>query len=710
MNCNYQKITHCSLHHFTDASESGYGVVTYIRTVNEEGKIYCNLVMAKSRVAPLKFVSIPRLELTAAAIGTKIAKQLKDELDIKIHEERFWTDSKVVLAYIKNTKKRFKVFVANRLHQIRTDSDVTQWYYIKTDDNPADDCSRGLSMKKSKRVKRWFNGPEFLWRSIETWVKENTTFDVEDNDAEGKTSVNVNLVGIKNDLLSTLESRISCWKKLKRVFGYIILFVEKVKNRKASEESRRKSLLDVAILQKAEEIVLKLVQEQEFGSDIKNITHKKQNKADVLKNRTLQGLKPFIDNSGVMRVGGRLQNSSMAVECIHPAILPKGSAVSTMIVRDCHKRMAHSGRGGTMQEIRSNGYWIINCNALVGHVIYNCVICRSMRGKFGEKVMGNLPKDRVSEAPPFTYCGIDLFGPFMVKERRSVMKRYGALFTCIASRAVHIEVVTTMETDSFIMALRRMIARRGNVRTIRSDNGGNFIGADNELKRCFQEMDHKKIEHFLQDNGADWLIWNKNTPTASHMGGVWERQIRSARSILSSLLKTHGHSMNDESLNTMMTEVEAILNSRPLAVELLNDGSSINPICPSNILSMKSKVVMPPPGEFVQADIYCRKRWRRVQHIAEEFWSRWRKEFLVTLQERKKWTKNKRNFQVGDVVILKDDSQHRNHWPMALITKTHQDRNGDVRNVELKLGKRKSTGNVILERPISKIVLILESG
>ena len=119
-----------------------------------------------------------------------------------------------------------------------------------------------------------------------------------------------------------------------------------------------------------------------------------------------------------------------------------------------------------------------------------------------------------------------------------------------------------------------------------------------------------------------------------------------------------------------MTEVEAILSSHPLTVELLNDndGSSINP--------MKSKVVMPNPGEFVQADIYCCKRWCRVQHIAEEFWSRWRKEFLVTLQ--KKWATNKRNFQVGDVVILKDDSQHRNHWPMALNTKTHQDRNGDL--------------------------------
>ena len=182
----------------------------------------------------------------------------------------------------------------------------------------------------------------------------------------------------------------------------------------------------------------------------------------------------------------------------------------------------------------------------------------------------------------------------------------------------------------------------------------NFIGDENELCKAFNEMDHTKISNFLQGNGTDWLVWIKNTPTASHMGGVWERQIRSARNILSSLLKTHGRSLNDEALSTLMAEVEAVMNSRPLTVELLSDGNSLNPISPSNLLPMKSKVVMPPPGEFGRADIYCRKRWRRVQHISDEFWNRWQKEFLVTLQQSHKWGTNRRNFQTGDIVLLKE--------------------------------------------------------
>ena len=138
---------------------------------------------------------------------------------------------------------------------------------------------------------------------------------------------------------------------------------------------------------------------------------------------------------------------------MHPIILPKASKISNLIVQDCHKTVAHGGRSATIQEVRKTGYWIINCNALVRHIIYHCIRCRVMRGKLGEQIMGNLPKDRITEAPPFTYCGVDIFGPFLIKERRSELKRYGALFTCLASRAVHIEVVSTMETDSFIMAL-----------------------------------------------------------------------------------------------------------------------------------------------------------------------------------------------------------------------------------------------------------------
>ena len=245
-----------------------------------------------------------------------------------------------------------------------------------------------------------------------------------------------------------------------------------------------------------------------------------------------------------------------------------------------------------------------------------------------------------------------------------------------------------------------VIPRRGNIGTIRSDNVSNFIGAENELCKAFNERDHTKINYFLQDNETDWLVWIKNTPTASHMGGVWERQIRSARNILSSLLKTHGRSLNDEALSTLMAEVEAVMNSRPLTVELLSDGNSLNPISPSNLLTMKSKVVMPPPGEFGRADIYCRKHWRRVQHISDEFWNRWQKEFLVTFLAAvtKMVNKQKKLSNRG----------HRNHWPMAQIIETYPDINGNVQNVKIRIRTRSNVDNRILEQPISKLVLLLE--
>ena len=241
----------------------------------------------------------------------------------------------------------------------------------------------------------------------------------------------------------------------------------------------------------------------------------------------------------------------------------------------------------------------------------------------GDRKMADLPTDRMEEHPPFLLV---VFGPFMVNNKRAELKRYGALFTCLSSRAIHIETLNNMDTDSFILALRRFIGRRGNVRLMRSDNGSNFVGCRKEMKKALMEIDQTKVKGFLQSKGSDWITWHHNPPSASHMGGIWERQIRSARAILVSLLKTHGRSLDDESLTTLLIETEAIVNSRPLTTETLGDVTSVQPISPTNLLTMKSKVVLPPPGNFVKNDMYCRKRWRRVQHIANEFWNRWRKE------------------------------------------------------------------------------------
>ena len=325
--------------------------------------------------------------------------------------------------------------------------------------------------------------------------------------------------------------------------------------------------------------------------------------------------------------------------------------------------------------------------------------------------MANLPACRLKEAAPFTHCGVDMFGPFTVKQRRSTVKRYGAMFTCMAGRAVHIEVTFSLDTDSFILALRRLVARQGNIRSIYSDNGSNFTGAEQELKKAYMEMDDRKTQSFLLEQGGDWIRWHKNPPLVSHMGGAWEQQIHSTRAILGSLLKTHGKCLDDESLLTVMTEVESILNSRPLTVEVLNDPTCLQPLSPVNILTMKSKVVSPPPGEFSKPDICSRKWWGRIQHIANEFWSRWKKQYLQSLQECQKWEGKRRNFKIGHIVVVDQNIVSRNHRQMARITDVNSDKKGLARSVLLRMGDRSGNENSKreLEQPIDKIMLIMGS-
>ena len=205
-------------------------------------------------------------------------------------------------------------------------------------------------------------------------------------------------------------------------------------------------------------------------------------------------------------MGGRICKSVLEKNIQHPILMPRYCRTTQLIIEWCHNQVAHAGRGMTINAVRTSGYWVINCNAAVRSTISKCVRCKILRSKFQQQQMADLPKDRISEEPPFSYCGIDMFGPFTVKDGRKEKKRYGALFTCLSSRAVHIEVTHSMTTDSFIMCLRRFIGRRGYVRMIRTDN------ASAELIESFQEMDQVKIGEFLQQNGGEWICWKKSTP------------------------------------------------------------------------------------------------------------------------------------------------------------------------------------------------------
>ena len=310
----------------------------------------------------------------------------------------------------------------------------------------------------------------------------------------------------------------------------------------------------------------------------------------------------------------------------------------------------------------------------------------------------------------YTGCSFPLhrhgwFGPFYVKEGCKTLKRYGSIFTCLASHAVHLETLNTMETDSFISALRHFINRRGKVRKLCSDQGTNFVGARNELTDALQELNRDRVKGFLLTKECDWIDFSLNVPAASHMGGSWERLIRTVRSVLSVLLQEHGSQLDDEALRTLMTEAENVINSRPLTVENLSDHESPEPLTPNHLLTSKTEVVLPPPGCFERLDLYSRKRWRHVQFLANQFWIRWRSEYSSQFQQRRKWNTPQRDSRVGDIVLLQDDDLPRNQWPLARVTKVFPSKDGRIRKVQLLLareGRRK-----ILERPIHKTILLL---
>lgn len=328
--------------------------------------------------------------------------------------------------------------------------------------------------------------------------------------------------------------------------------------------------------------------------------------------------------------------------------------------------------------------------------------------------MADLPPERVKPSPPFTYCGMDCFGPFLVKQGRKVNKRYGLLFTCFSSRAIHVEMLDDMTTDAFISGLRCFIAIRGTVRQIKSDQGSNFIGAKNELKEALKEVNEERLAVFLSEKQCDFSM---NAPYTSHAGGVWERQIRTVRSILQATIELSSGRLDDASLRAFLYEAMNIINNRPLTIDNLNDPNSLEPLTPNHLLTMKSVKALPPPGTFVREDMYARKRWRHVQYLAEQFWSRWRKEYMANIATRQRWHAPRRNLHVGDVVMVQDDGLPRNEWRLGRVVDTTTDRDGLVRRVKINLGDRKlgKKGErlckpSVLERSVQRLVLLLEAG
>ncbi|VDI05824.1 Hypothetical predicted protein [Mytilus galloprovincialis] len=453
-------------------------------------------------------------------------------------------------------------------------------------------------------------------------------------------------------------------------------------------------------------LVVGVVQNEIFSDEIDCI----KNGRPLRGNSALLQLSPFIDNEGILRVGGRIKMANVQPDERNPILIPSKHWIATLIIRYFHQKIKHQGRQFTSGAIRTGGYWIVGEKRLVSSIIYKCITCRKLRGHTEQQKMADLPEDRVIPETPFTSIGIDTFGPWSVISRRTRggvanAKRWAIIFTCLVTRGVHLEVVEEMTSSSFINAFKRFIAIRGEVKLIRSDRGTNFVGATDQLGIDSINVEDGPIKEHLYDNGIEWHF---NSPHSSHMGGIWERMIKTTRSILDSMLsELPGKELSHEVLVTLLAEVSAIINSRPLTC-VPTDSDEPLPLTPNLIITQKPSVLIPKDVSFDCKDMYY-AQWKRVQYLSNVFWKRWRVEYLQTLQCRQKWTQERENIQEGDVVLLKDNQVNRLSWPMGIVTKTFPSADNLVRKVEIRIVRTVDKDCVkpaFFVRPVTELVLL----
>ncbi|XP_045163793.2 uncharacterized protein LOC123528108 [Mercenaria mercenaria] len=451
-----------------------------------------------------------------------------------------------------------------------------------------------------------------------------------------------------------------------------------------------------------ETLVVREVQQTVYQQEITSLLAGRP----VPKTSSILRLDPYLDQEGMLRVGGRLSKSTLSDKEKHPLLLPGKHHVSKLLVTHIHNSIKHQGRLITEGAIRSAGFWVTGAKPIVSTLLHICVVCRKLRGRFEYQKMSDLPVDHVKEAKPFSFVGVDVFGPWQIVSRRTRggqanSKRWAVLFTCLTIRSVNIEVIEKMTSSAFTNALRRFIAIRGKVTQYRSDRGTNFVGATDKLGSDAINVEDAEIKKYRFDSDAVWVF---NPPHSSHMGGVWERMIGISRRILDSmLLKTPN--LTHDVLVTLMAEVSAIVNARPI-VPVSDDAECPDILSPSALLNMKLQTSQPISECGSLKNIY-KDQWRRVQFLAEQFWVRWRRDYLQSLQSRPKWLNEEVPLKVDDIVLLKDGQAPRNSWPMARVSQIFPSSDNRIRKVEISFFREGK--QIFLTRSVVELVVLVRA-
>lgn len=678
---DYESNANISLHGFADASEKAYSAVVYSRTETTNGEIKIHLIVAKTRIAPVKSkLTIPKLELCGAVLLSNLMKIAKDSLKLQNTRMVAWSDSMIALGWIKKPAEKWKTFIANRVAEIQS-AKVHEWKHVTAEDNPADCASRGLTPEELKNHPLWWHGPKWLKENQEQWPNH----DIQDHNEEEKR--------IKNHIAqlekhTEIVERFSSWFRIVNVVAYCF--------RMKSVKDRKEKYLTVAELKKAKLALYKICQREGFRQEVSDLV---QGRA-ISKRSNLRALTPWLDDNGIMRVGGRLQKAIISFDNKHPVILPNDHHLTKLIVRQMHLDTLHGGPRLMMGMLQKQ-YWIIHGKQLTTKEYQNCVTCRRFRAKTKNQIMGELPKERVSLERAFLHTGVDYAGPIEVKtsKLRSARshKGYIALFVCLGTGAVHLELVSDQTTDAFMAGFNRFMARRGLCSTIHSDNASTFVKAAKTLHKEEEKWlngKNQELAALLAPKGIQWKFIPVQSP---NFGGLWERNVRSMKDHLKRTLKNAR--LTFEEYNTVLCQIEATMNSRPIGPLTTNE-ENLNALTPGHFLIGDALLAPPQPAVLEHNWV---KRWNHLQILHQHFWNRWSKEYLNQLQQRRKWHTEEPNIKINDMVLIKEDNLPPRNWLMGRINKVFEGPDKKIRVASIRTSKG------IIERNIRKICPLVET-
>ena len=710
--------TTVSLHGFADASMKAYGAVVYCRATYPDREPTISLVASKTKLVkkpkkkkdkeksegkkeledtpPETSNSIHRLELCAALLLAKLISKLGKLLDIPPANWVAWSDSSTVLAWLDGNSRSQPIYETNRVRQTLELTAPSIWHYVPTLTNPADCASRGLSPAALFNHQLWWDGPPWLKEDPYSLPNQPPRKPLPD----AGLSINVALPYFS--VAEDISGRPHQYPHLVAIAAWCLRFVERLKEGRPSPDNRTKRLTGTERRQ-AEQWLLREAQKRSFMKGINLLKKKKL----VGRDSRLRMLNPHLDENDLLRVGGRLTNSARPTTISQPIITDSKDVLMENYYHYLHQLLCHCGPTLLLAYSGSKLH-IIGARRLSRRVCSKCVTCRRTKPKTQKQFMAELPAPRVNASPPFTNCGMDFAGPFTIKLGRVrqpvLIDAWICVFVCLATKAVHLEVVSEESTTAFEAALQRFIARRGCPQHLYSDNGGNFVGARNRLTKLYQILNSQKtdedIQHFLSTHHQ--IQWHNIPAYSPHMGGLWEAAVKAMKKHLLRVMGVRRYTF--EELTTIACRIEACLNNRPLLPLTSHNIDGVTALTPGHFLLNKSPSIYPEDPTPLQR-IDLQQKWNLCQAVTQQWWTRWHKEYLNSLQARTKWQTTSTNLKEGDVVAIRPRGKFiPSHWPIGRIVSTMPGKDGRVRVVNVK----NKSGT--LQRSVTQVALIYRPG